>query len=98
MIGAIKAMKRVDNGITVKSKTTGEYWLNKDKILTGDAFLNTFNAKQELFGKEEICVIAYTTIMSKFKLNILKFDTNVFKFIQEKKYTPSLTTSNVTTQ
>ena len=85
VIGAINAMRRVDSNITVKSKVTGEHWKNGDEIPMGDAFMNAFDAKQELFGKEEIPVIVYATIMSKFRLNILKFDTNIFKFLQENK-------------
>ena len=82
-IGLIKAMRKVDDGITVKSEATGEYWDNVDEILKGDAFINAFEAKQELFGKDEIRVIAYLTIISKFRLNILKFDVNVFKYLKE---------------
>ena len=84
-ISAIKAMQKVDVGITVKSEATGEYWDNVDEISKGDAFMNAFEAKQELFGKDEIRVIAYLTILSKFRLNILKFDADIFKYLQENK-------------
>lgn len=85
MIGAIKAMKNVNNKNTMKSEATGEQWENVDKIPMGDTFMEALKGKQEIFGKEDIRVTAFATIISKFKLNILKFDANVFKFLQEKK-------------
>lgn len=85
VIGAINAMRRVDGNITVKSKVTGEHWQKDNKIPMGDAFMHAFDAKQELFMKDKVHVIAYATIVLKFRLNIIKFDTNVFKFLQENK-------------
>lgn len=76
----------------MKSEAIGEQWENVDKIPTGDAFIEAFERRQEIFRKEEIRVTAFATIISKFKMNILKFDVSVFKFLQKKKnYTLNLT-------
>ena len=45
MIRAIKAIKKVDDKITVKSEATGEHWDNKDEIPMGDAFIDAFEEK-----------------------------------------------------
>lgn len=82
IIGVIKVMKTVDKDIKIKSKETGEQWEKMEDIPKGKAFKNAFEVKQELFGKEGIRLVAFATLISQFKLNTMKFDSHVFRYLQ----------------
>eukprot|EP00957_Ditylum_brightwellii_P034798 2637172-Ditylum_brightwellii.AAC.1 len=76
-------MGQTDPGLFAQSSTTIGVWKTKTNIPKGAAFTTAFDIKQETPLCGPSCIRVFITLLSKLRLNTIKFDNEVFAYLKK---------------